>query len=349
VHAAVECPFALVVCRHCGARVERGSMEVAALGTQWHAYAPQRPEYQRRPLLARGCCSSHCVALWACRHTRGASVRGGRWRARWAAGRRWRGTSWLRTRSCARARRRRARWLGAGRPSLAATWRRTWAAARAPSRGTWAASLRSAFAKASGCSAAQRRDGSIEPKMRAGGRGGGGARVRAQAALAGRVGRRVSAAERTHGEAAAALERTVEALRSAQAALLGEVGALRADNAALRSEVATLRGELSVQHDELAELRCTVQDLVAGGGAVGRHRDVAGPASAHGQSGAPGGAAAPARPPAPPPQPQLSAPAVNRAAAPPPPAIPTVPPGDGRTCAYTCARGERGCVYTCLL
>jgi len=99
-------------------------------------------------------------------------------------------------------------------------------------------------------------------------RGGVGARVQAQAALAGRVGRRVSAAERAHGEAAAALERTVEALRSAQTALLGEVGALRADNKALRSEVATLRGELSAQHDKLAELRRTVQELLAAGGWV---------------------------------------------------------------------------------
>jgi len=178
--------------------------------------------------------------------------------------------------------------------------------------------------------------------------------VKAQVTLAGRVGRRVSAAERAHGEAAAALERTVEVLRSAQTALLGEVGALRtdnsalhADNAALRSEVATLRGELSAQYNEMAELRRAVQGLLATGGAdADGHRAVAGSASAHDQSGAPGVAAAPVRPPAPPPQPPLSAPAVNRAAAPPPPpATPTVPPGDGRACAHTCARGERARVY----
>jgi len=121
------------------------------------------------------------------------------------------------------------------------------------------------------------------------------------------------------------------------------VAELRADNTALRREVATLRGELSAQYNELAELRRTVQELLAAGGAgEGRHRAVAGPADAHGQSGTPVGAATPACPPSPPPQPLLSAPAVTRAAAPPPsPATPIAPPGDGRACAHTYARDER--------
>jgi len=57
--------------------------------------------------------------------------------------------------------------------------------------------------------------------------------------------------------------------------------------------------------------------------------------------------AAPASSPTPPPT--LSAPAVTRAAAPPPHTTPTVPPGDGRACAHTCARGERACEYACPL
>jgi len=147
---------------------------------------------------------------------------------------------------------------------------------------------------------------------------------------------------RTHRVLSSLQRQAYDAGMRDQTQMLAE---LRADNTALRSEAATLSGELSAQDDELAELCSTVRELVAGGSAADGHRAVAVPVSA-----APCGAVAPACTLAPPPQPPLSVPAVNRTAAPPPPpATPTVPQGDGRACAHTCARAERARIYACPL